>query len=188
MVTTPTAWNEHQIEGRCSRSATSLGIPLRFQGPVAPRDNGDTDPLMIQPQRATWDRIGTLVSSERREPAARPAPVSARRPRSPWSARRNAAATCSVGVAGVDIDPYGNVQACMHLQESAGSLHEQSIEQIWNHSPLFTRARARAIEAAQRLEAQTQLEGERPRQLNAPLFCLAVEENCGKGCGSCGRP
>ncbi|HSO81140.1 SPASM domain-containing protein, partial [Thiocapsa sp.] len=96
--------------------------------------------------------------------------------------------SCSVGVAGVDIDPYGNVQACMHLQESAGNLHEQSIEQIWHHSPLFTRARQRAIEAAERLEAQKRVEGEQPRQLNAPLFCLAVEENCGKGCGSCARP
>jgi hypothetical protein len=97
-------------------------------------------------------------------------------------------ATCSVGVAGVDIDPYGNVQACMHLQESAGSLHEQSIEEIWNHSPLFTRARQRAVDAAARLQAETQLTGEKPRQLNAPLFCLAVEENCAKGCGSCSRP
>ncbi len=47
---------------------------------------------------------------------------------------------CGVGVAGVDIDPYGNIQACMHLQESAGNLHQQSIKEIWNNSLLFKRA------------------------------------------------
>ena len=83
-------------------------------------------------------------------------------------------ASCSVGVAGVDIDPFGNVQACMHPQESAGNLHEQSIEEIWNRSPLFTRARGRAIEAAARF-------GDQPlQQIGAPLFCLAVEEDSNK--------
>ena len=84
-------------------------------------------------------------------------------------------ATCSVGVSGVDIDPYGNVQACLHLQESAGNIHEQSIEEIWNNSPLFQRARARAVAAARRFADKS------PRQFGAPVFCLAVEENCGKG-------
>lgn len=55
-------------------------------------------------------------------------------------------------MAGIDIDPFGNVQACMHLQESAGNLHRQSIEEIWNHSPLFARARRRAVEAAVRFD------------------------------------
>jgi MoaA/NifB/PqqE/SkfB family radical SAM enzyme len=95
---------------------------------------------------------------------------------------REEPSTCSVGVSGVDIDPYGNVQACMHLQESAGNIHEQSIEEIWNNSPLFQRARARAVTAARRFADKS------PRQFGAPVFCLAVEENCGKGCGSgCGR-
>jgi MoaA/NifB/PqqE/SkfB family radical SAM enzyme len=179
MVTTPTAWNEHQIEAMIALG-DELDAPLRFQGPVGPRDNGDTAPLSIQPARETWDRIEALVTERKARTMAgagqRPAPeVTAER-------EHETPATCSVGVAGVDIDPYGNVQACMHLQQSAGSLHEQSIEQIWNQSPLFTRARQRAIKAAE------QLGGERPRQLGAPLFCLAVEENCAKGCGGCARP
>ncbi len=180
MVATPTAWNEHQIEAMIALG-DQLGAPLRFQGPVAPRDNGDTEPLAIQPARDTWDRIEALVSARRARNAAgadqRPLPeITA-------DAQAETPATCSVGVAGVDIDPFGNVQACMHLQESAGNLHEQSIEEIWNHSPLFTRARQRAIAAAARLG------GEPPRQFGAPLFCLAVEENCNKrqDCGNCGR-
>ncbi|MGB5705542.1 MAG: SPASM domain-containing protein, partial [Arenicellales bacterium] len=90
---------------------------------------------------------------------------------------------CGVGVSGVDIDPYGNVNACMHLQEAAGNLHDQSIDEIWNHSPLFTRARNRAVEAAKRFTDAP------PKQLGAPLFCLAVEENLQKGhCGQCQSP
>ena len=177
MITTPTAWNEHQVEAMIALG-DELDAPLRFQGPVGPRDNGDTEPLLIQPARETWDRIEALVTERK----ALTMTGAGQRPAPEVTAERETPATCSVGVAGVDIDPYGNVQACMHLHESAGSLHEQSIEQIWNHSPLFTRARQRAIEAAERLG------GERPRQLGAPLFCLAVEENCAKGCGGCARP
>jgi MoaA/NifB/PqqE/SkfB family radical SAM enzyme len=177
MVATPTAWNEHQIEAMIALG-DELGAPLRFQGPVAPRDNGDTAPLAIQPHPETWDRIKALVTARRAQrdaegEASTLSEVTA-------DVEEEVPATCSVGVAGVDIDPFGNVQACMHLQQSAGNLHEQSIEEIWHHSPLFTRARGRAIEAAARF-------GEQPlRQFGAPLFCLAVEENAAKGCGSSG--
>ena len=179
MVATPTGWNQHQIEDMISLG-DQLGAPLRFQGPVGPRDNGDTGPLSIQPDPETWDRILGLVSARRASNAAGADGRSL--PELTADVDAETAATCSVGVGGVDIDPFGNVQACMHLQESAGNLHQQSIEEIWNHSPLFTRARGRAIEAAVRFGDQP------PRQLGAPLFCLAVEENCGKGCGSCARP
>jgi MoaA/NifB/PqqE/SkfB family radical SAM enzyme len=177
VVTTPTAWNEHQIDDMFAL-CDSLDVPLRFQGPVAPRDNGDTEPLVIQPSRETWDHVTELVRRRRDsrgtgDQAAAGVDV---------EIDREEPSTCSVGVSGVDIDPYGNVQACMHLQESAGNIHEQSIEEIWNNSPLFQRARARAVTAARRFADKS------PRQFGAPVFCLAVEENCGKGCGSgCGR-
>jgi hypothetical protein len=66
------------------------------------------------------------------------------------------------------------------LQESAGNLHEDSIEEIWNHSPLFQRARARSVAAAKQFVDLP------VKQLGAPLYCIAVEENANKGCGSCG--
>jgi len=62
----------------------------------------------------------------------------------------------------------------MHLQESAGNLHDNSIKEIWNDSPLFQRARKRSIEAAK------QFKNKGPRQLGAHLYCLAVEENLNK--------
>jgi MoaA/NifB/PqqE/SkfB family radical SAM enzyme len=179
MVATPTAWNEHQIEAMIALG-DDLDVPLRFQGPVGPRDNGDTAPLSIQPARETWDRIEALLAERRTRKAAELGECL--KPEVTSDPGTETPATCSVGVAGVEIDPYGNVQACMHLREIAGNLHRQSIEEIWNHSPLFMRARQRAIDAA------ATLGGEPLRQFGAPLFCLAVEENCGKGCGSCSHP
>jgi MoaA/NifB/PqqE/SkfB family radical SAM enzyme len=174
LVVTPTAWNEHQIE-EMAALADELGIPLRFQGPVGPRDNGDTEPLTIQPAPATWERVSALVSERRAREAARVTPVEISA--DPGDEPR---ATCSVGLSGVHIDPYGNVQACIHLQESTGSLHEHSIEEIWNHSPIFRQAREGAVAAASRFV------GTLPTQLGAPVFCLAVERNCGKGGAPCG--
>ena len=178
VVTTPTAWNEHQIEDMVTL-CDGLGVPIRFQGPVGPRDNGDTAPLAIQPSAATWERVTELVESRRAESSlaqASPSPavLDVEIERTP-----EARATCSVGVAGVGIDPFGNVQACMHLQEPAGNLHHQSIEEIWNHAPLFQKARDRAVAAAAAFP-----EG-KVQQYGAPIFCLAVEENANKGCGSC---
>jgi AdoMet-dependent heme synthase len=172
VVSTPTAWNEHQVDDMFAL-CVSLGVPLRFQGPVAPRDDGDLEPLAIQPSAQVWAAIERVAAAQQAAAGSDMlAPGGTAAPSIPEEA-----ASCSVGVAGVDIDPYGNVQACMHLQRSAGNLHQQSIAEIWNGSPLFLEARERAIAVA------AQFEGRPLEQLGAPLFCLAVEENCNKGCG-----
>jgi MoaA/NifB/PqqE/SkfB family radical SAM enzyme len=176
-VTTPTAWNQHEVAEMWAL-CDSLDIPLRFQGPVAPRDNGDPAPLTIQPGNEVWRVIereslrrgftgSGIIAGD--GDTARPAQTGQGDGPTP--------ATCSVGVAGVDIDPFGNVLACMHLQEAAGSLHQDSIARIWDESPLFQRARARAVSAAEGFRDSA------PSQLGAPLYCLAVEENLNKGCG-----
>ena len=172
VVTTPTKWNEHEIE-EMFRLCDDLDVPLRFQGPVAPRDNGDTTPLSIQPSAHAWNLIQEFQKSRSRGADSEIAESALMDSFDQKS--KTTPATCSVGVAGVDIDPFGNVQACMHLQESAGNLHDQSIEEIWINSPLFSRARSRAIEAAK------QFENTPKRQMGAHLYCLAVEENMQKG-------
>jgi MoaA/NifB/PqqE/SkfB family radical SAM enzyme len=188
VVSTPTAWNQHQIK-EMFVLCDSLDVPLRFQGPVAPRDNGDTTPLAIQPSEQAWEHIVALQKQRYKDTldtcSERPDEISQYIDNYLKSSNLEPA-SCGVGVDGVDIDPYGNVQACMHLQENAGSLHEQTIEEIWSHSPLFTRARVRAIESAK------QFADIPVKQLGAPIFCLAVEENLNKGCANsctsgCGR-
>lgn len=175
VVSTPTRWNQHQI-GAMLDLCDRIGAPLRFQGPVAPRDNGDLEPLAIQPDRTVWEEVREHLARRAAAPVdddGRPLATDGETP--------TIEATCGVGIDSVDIDPYGNVQACMHLQTPAGNLHRQSIAEIWQHSPLFTRARDRAREAARHLA------GREPEQFGAPLHCIAVEENAAKGgCGSCG--
>ncbi len=186
MVVTPTAWNEHEIEAMMIL-ADELDAPLRFQGPVGPRDNGDTEPLSIQPSPETWDRIEALVADRRARKTVKAFNAGKSwehlKPELNFDPETEPPASCSVGLASVDIDPFGNVKACMHLTENAGNLHQHSISEIWNHSPLFARVRQRAIDAAAKWG------GERPRQLGAPLFCLGVAEKCAKGrCGNRSRP
>ena len=168
-ISTPTAWNEHQIE-EMFELCDGLQVPLNFQGPVGPRDNGDPAPLAIQPAEATWSLITTL-QKKRRAQQQNSADSTGDSTAGISENPQEEPAMCSVGVSGVDIDPFGNVQACMHLQETAGSLHEQSIREIWENSPLFLRARQQAVEAAR------QFIDSPPRQYGAPLFCIAVEEN-----------
>ncbi len=171
-ISTPTVWNEHQIE-EMFKLCDGMQVPLNFQGPVGPRDNGDTAPLTIQPAEATWNLI-TALQKKRRAQQKNSAVFTGDFAADIFEDTQEEPAMCSVGVSGVDIDPFGNVQACMHLQESAGSLHEQSIREIWENSPLFLRARQRAVEAAR------QFIDSPPRQYGAPLFCIAVEENARK--------
>ena len=175
-VTTPTLWNEHEIRemaGLCDE----INLPLRFQGPVAPRDDGDLTPLQITPSKEVWDLVEQIQLSKRPaiEQEKEDKGVQIEISEIGELVRPEPSATCGVGVSAVDIDPYGNVQACMHLQESAGNLHDNSIDEIWNHSPLFNRARDKAIESANHFN------GEAPRQLGAHIFCMAVEENLKKG-------
>ncbi len=179
-VTTPTLWNEHQIDALFEQAA-ELDIPLRFQGPVGPRDNGDTEPLQIQPSPDVWARILSRGERESASILATSAAVNGSASTLSELAPTAPVATCGVGKYGVDIDPFGNVQACMHLQEAAGNLHDHSIAHIWENSPLFHRARTRAEQAAQAFVTEP------PSQLGAPVYCLAIEENLHKGgCGSCG--
>lgn len=175
VVSTPTAWNEHEIDEMFDLCDT-LGVPLRFQGPVAPRDDGDLTPLQITPKQSTWDKVAVSyktrgIQADNKSAINKPIEIDVSTIGQTVDEPKS---SCGVGVAGVDIDPYGNVQACMHLQESAGNLHKNSIRDIWNDSPLFTRARERSIDAAKRFEENG------PRQLGAHMYCLAVEENLNK--------
>lgn len=175
LVCTPTAWNEDEIDPLFDL-ADKLELPLRFQGPVAPRDNGDTSPMVIQPAAQTWTHITRRLDQRRLDPSAKLIASDC----SAAETAKGEIALCGVGTTGVDIDPFGNVQACMHLQTAAGSLHQQSIADIWQHSPLFQQARQRAVDAA------GQFTQDNPNQFGAPVYCIAVEENAAKNsCQSC---
>jgi mycofactocin biosynthetic radical S-adenosylmethionine protein MftC len=175
-ICTPTSWNEHQILD-IYQLTDDLGIKLMYQGPVAPRDNGDLTPLQIQPRPETWNLINQTAVSRKEASTSHleDKPSTETLDNNQDKQKDKQATTCGVGTGGVDIDPYGNVRACMHLQQSAGNIHEQSIKDIWASSPLFIKARDNAVKAAK------QFSDSRPNQFGAPLYCLAVEENYQKG-------
>jgi mycofactocin biosynthetic radical S-adenosylmethionine protein MftC len=179
LVCTPTAWNEHEIP-ELFQLADELGIRLRFQGPVGPRDNGDTEPLSIQPSAGVWNSIYASQSGELSavDLAANSDLIATS------GAIESPERVCGVGTTGVDIDPFGNVYPCIHLKRSAGSLHEQSIEKIWyggSGRQVLADAEQLSLDAAKRFI------GTPVTQYGAPLFCPAVEINANKGCaGSCG--
>lgn len=161
-VCTPTAWNQHQIAEMFSL-CDDLGVPLRFQGPVAPRANGDFAPLALQPSPQVWPEI--------EEHHRKCQPLQEHGVLDQTAESPTIEATCNVGTIGAHIDPFGNVLACMHLGESAGSLHQHSIVEIWESAPLFAKARERAHQAAESFRHKGL------KQFGAPLYCLGVEES-----------
>ncbi len=168
-VATPTAWNEHQIETMIALG-DELGAPCgsRARGP---RSNGDTAPLSIQPSRATWDRIETLMAERKESIAVGPeCPASEAAP----DADAEEMASCRVGLAGVIVDPFGNVKPCMHIREVAGNL--PSAVHCGDLGPV---APVRAGQAARHRRGVQMERGTTPAIWRA-IFCLAIDEMCGE--------
>jgi MoaA/NifB/PqqE/SkfB family radical SAM enzyme len=175
LVSTPTSWNEHEI-GQMWQLADELGVELRWQGPVGPRDNGDTEPLSIQPSSAAWREVARLGAERRAEKRPEAARVDTAKAGEPDR-------VCGLGTIAVDIDPFGNVYPCIHLKNSVGSLHEQSITEIWQGA--LGRAQLAAAEQLS-IDAARQFQGKPLEQYGAPVYCPAVAINASKGCSSGG--
>ncbi len=175
LVSTPTAWNEQELEAMYEL-ARSIGVPLRFQGPVGPRDNGDQSPLEIQPSPASWERLLELGERYRQAPHATAfgPPVE-----ETGQEDKGETAWCGAGSEEILVDPFGNVFPCLHLRWSAGNLHDLGIREIWERSKAFPAARELSEETA------GQMREKKPRQLGAPLYCPGLAlKGCG-GCNSC---
>ncbi|WP_457676108.1 radical SAM/SPASM domain-containing protein [Thiolapillus sp.] len=171
LVSTLTAWNEPELEAMYALAA-ELHVPLRFQGPVGPRDNGDRAPLAIQPSREGWRKL--LELGKRHQP---PPHASAFLSSPPQEKDGDEKAWCGAGSEEIIVDPFGNVFPCLHLRWPAGNLHEQGIQEIWTKARAFPAARELSADTAERLQ------GSKPEQLGAPLFCPGLAL---KGCGGCG--
>lgn len=168
LVSTLTRWNETELDAMFAL-ADALEVRLRFQGPVGPRDNGDLSPMRIQPSAAGWACLQELIAQRAAAPPENAPPqtgedLAVARPTSEAKPYH-----CGVGSEEVHIDPFGNVSPCLHLRWSIGNLREQSITQIWQHSPVLEQARQLAAHTARRWAG-----GQKPMQFGAPLFCPGV--------------
>jgi MoaA/NifB/PqqE/SkfB family radical SAM enzyme len=135
---TLTAWNEAEMESM-SALAEGLGMPLRWNTQVTPRDDGDRAPLGIAASAQAVGRLHAFLGQRRGVDAA----VNAEPP-APWGKH------CGAGASGLTVDPWGNVYPCVQWRIAAGNLHRQRVRDIWERSPTLqaVRARTEALAAA----------------------------------------
>jgi AdoMet-dependent heme synthase len=155
---TLTAWNEDEIEGMLDL-AEGLGLPLQIDPEVTPRDDGDTSPLAVTASRQGVLRLFAVQEERARAAGGGPeAPAVA-----PGSKGLTVAlggdegATpvpvskhCGAGSSGIAVDPFGNVYPCVQWRKPLGSLHRQSLREIWGGSPALGEVR-RTTEQAKRM-------------------------------------
>jgi MoaA/NifB/PqqE/SkfB family radical SAM enzyme len=133
---TLTLWNENETAAMYAL-CDSLGMPLRFDLQVSPRDDGDRSVMVIAPSA---DGIRRLMAVENERWARIPDTGSDAPPAPPLSKH------CGAGSAGIAVDPYGNVYPCVQWRRAAGNLHERSIRDMWLDS--FDAFRAETARAA----------------------------------------
>lgn len=134
---TLTVWNEGET-AEMYALADSLGLPLRFDLQVSPRDDGDRTPLNVAPTdggirdllRIENERVRDLPQ-EPESDIIDPDLVSSK--------------NCGAGSATIAVDPYGNIFPCVQWRRAVGNLHERSIPDIWADS--FGGIRAETEEA-----------------------------------------
>lgn len=137
-----TAWNEEEIEAMAAL-AQGLGMPLRWNTEITPRDDGDLAPLAIAPSTAAVVRLGELLAQ--RHAVGMETTVDADPP-APWGKY------CGAGASGFTVDPWGNLYPCVQWRVSAGNLHRESVREIWRQSPTLraVRVATEALTAAVR--------------------------------------
>ena len=127
---TLTRWNEHQIPDMFA-VARDLGCVFSLSPTVTPRDDGDLSPMSIAPSEEGVRRLYAYLDemipdSEVPELADGPAGTCTGTP----GIHKN----CGAGASGLAVDPFGSVYPCVQWRRPLGSLHEQSIKDIWTGS------------------------------------------------------
>ncbi len=173
LQTTMTRWNEAEIESMFEL-AQSLDALLIVDSVVTPRDDGDRTPLSIAPSPAAGNRLRLLQEAQVRtactlEPVSgkttTASPDSYTASKTPLFPKKH----CGTGATTLTIDPYGNVYPCVQWRRPVGNLHQQTIRQIWFHSPQLPEIR-RINEQAHRLVSGM------PRKERPRTFCLGLAE------------
>ncbi len=135
-----TCWNEHHIE-QIFAIADELGVSLQVDSSITPRDNGDRAPLALAASPEGLTRLGEIVGLRRAEGGETDA--------EPPEVITPPDKHCGSGSATATIDPFGNVYPCVQLRRAAGSLHSQSIGEIWRNSQVLAEVRGLTAQVKQ---------------------------------------
>lgn len=119
---TLTRWNEQECEAMYALT-DALGVTLRFDLQVSPRDNGDRTPLEIAPSREGIERLMRLDDQRAGSRSSGP-PVDENAP--PAAGKH-----CGAGSSGIAVDPFGNVYPCVQWRRPVANLHERSVRELW---------------------------------------------------------
>ena len=163
---TLTLWNENET-AEMYALCDSLGLPLRFDLQVSPRDDGDRTPLNVAPtaegirnlMRVETDRSAasagdpsTSLGTSAGDPSTSLGMTGA--PGMPEGASAVARKHCGAGSAGIAIDPYGNIYPCVQWRRAVANLHDTRIGEIWGHG--FDEIRATTMEVTRLVAAHPQ--------------------------------
>jgi MoaA/NifB/PqqE/SkfB family radical SAM enzyme len=163
-----TRWNEAEIAAMYAL-ADEWGVQLRIDPRVTPRDDGDRGPLSIAPRESGVKRLHEIQLA--RLQSAPPSPERATN-EVPRAAQEHIAPLdcekyCGAGANGLAVDPFGWVYPCVQWRIPVGSLHSQSVSEIWNHSTALHRVRA--------LTAELRNRGEYPKTHNGLVLCPGLD-------------
>ncbi|MEM8932410.1 MAG: radical SAM protein [Acidobacteriota bacterium] len=145
---TLTRWNEDQIEAMFEL-ADRLGIRLSISPTVTPRDDGDTSPLTIAPSRDSIKRLYAYLDA--RVSDAEAGIVDPPEAGGTCTGTPGVDKNCGAGSAGIAIDPFGTVYPCVQWRKPLGSLHQQSIREIWK-APILEEVRETSRAARRRVD------------------------------------
>lgn len=119
LKTPVTAINENELDAIIALCA-ERGLPLRLDGNITPRDDGDVTPLRFSASAEAKRRVMTLAAQ-----------LGAVRIQD----RQPGGTNCGLGRVTVVVDPEGNVYPCMQWRHRPlGNVRAQSLERIWAES------------------------------------------------------
>jgi MoaA/NifB/PqqE/SkfB family radical SAM enzyme len=148
---TLTLWNETEVE-RMYTIADSLGMPLKFDPAVTPRDDGDETPLNVAPTAGGVRALYTTQFERSRKLGERI--LDPRRSAEDADLVEVDGKHCGAGSAAVAIDPFGNVYPCVAWRVPVGNVHEQSLGAIWSSSVELDAVRAQVVGVRSALEKE----------------------------------
>jgi MoaA/NifB/PqqE/SkfB family radical SAM enzyme len=153
-----TRWNEHEIEGMLEL-AEALGVLIRIDPQVTPRDNGDTSVLSLSASKQGIRRLFRLQQARAKAAGEKGAVEIGRQADEDMPAPTQK--HCGAGSSGIAVDPFGNVYPCVQWRRPVGNLHEKSIKDIWTGSPDLVEIRDLTVKVKEVAESY---------RLERPLF------------------
>lgn len=158
-----TIWNESELD-QISVIADELDVKINFDGDISPMDDGDRAPLKIRPSSEGLLRIAEiqhaqkqrlLVASTAEQSTTEKLAPSLVEEKEATGGSHRVEKSCGAGSNTILVDPFGTVYPCVQWRVAVGSLHDNSIMDIWKSSSALHQVREQATQAGEMLGKTT---------------------------------